>query len=153
MLRRILLGLIVVLVIIQFIRPSRNISPEPPGPNDFATLYTPPAGVRTVLEHACYDCHSNNTRYPWYANVQPIGWWLANHVNEGKRELNFSEFGTYTLKRKSRKLDAISDQVSNREMPLKSYTWIHADARLTDEQVNAVSAWMDALRDQVAPGE
>lgn len=153
MLKRIVLAVVALLVVIQAIRPHRNVSTQPPGRNDFIVKFDPPPEVRTVLEHACYDCHSNNTRYPWYANVQPVGWWLADHVNSGKRHLNFSEFGAFPLQRQGKKLDAISDELTNRTMPLRSYTWIHHDARLSDPQIDAVSAWIDGLHDKLQPLE
>ncbi len=148
-LKRILLVLGVAAVAGQFIRPARNISATPPGKDDLATLYPTPPAVRHVLEVACYDCHSDNTRYPWYAGVQPVGWWLENHIDDGKRELNFSEFGTYSAKRQGRKFGAIADQLTDHTMPLKSYTWIHRDAALTDEQRNALIDWAVALQDKI----
>lgn len=84
--KRILLVLLVVLILIQFFRPQRNISASP-SPADISTIYPVPANVGSILKKACYDCHSNNTNYPWYANVQPIAWWLNDHVEEGKRGL------------------------------------------------------------------
>ncbi len=153
MVKRILLGVAVALVVIQFIRPHRNLSAEPPGRDDFIVKFNPPAGVRDTLQQACYDCHSNNTRYPWYAEVQPVGWWLQDHVNEGKRHLNFSIFGTYNLKRQAKGFDHIADEVTNHTMPLSSYTWIHRDARLTEQQVSALSSWSDETRQKIAPNE
>ena len=150
-LKRILLGLAAVLVAIQFIRPHQNIAPGGRTADDFIARFNPPPAVRTVLETACYDCHSNTTRYPWYAQVQPVGWWLAQHIADGKEALNFSEFGAYSAKRQARKLNLISDQVTDRAMPLPSYTWIHRDARLTDAQVAAVTDWIDALYDKLSP--
>lgn len=151
MLKRVVLGIIALLVVIQAIRPRRNESAQAPGRNDFLVMYAPPAEVRQVLRDACYDCHSDNTRYPWYANVQPVGWWLAQHIRGGKRHLDFSQFGAYSARQRGRELDRISDQISNRKMPLRSYTWIHKDARLTDKQVDAVSAWIDDLHDKLDP--
>jgi hypothetical protein len=153
MLKKILLVVAVVLVGIQFFRPAKNLSSGVPGNDDIMVRFPPPSDVRHVLEIACYDCHSNNTRYPWYAEVQPTSWWLASHIADGKRALNFSEFGAYTAKRQGRKLTAITDQVGDREMPLPSYTWIHRDARLTDAQIKAVTDWADALHDKVTPDD
>lgn len=86
----ILITLLVVLVVIQFFHPAKNISTVK-SPNDIAVLHNVPANVSTILDKACNDCHSNNTRYPWYNNIQPVAWWLDNHVQEGKGELNFNE--------------------------------------------------------------
>src|SRR6267142_1784670 len=98
MIKKILPGLALLLVAIQFYRPARNLSAAP-GPNDINVKHPLPPAVKTLLANACYDCHSNNTRYPWYADVQPIAWWLGRHIDEGKRHLNFSEFGRYPPKR------------------------------------------------------
>ena len=91
--RKWLLILIAAIILIQFIQPARNKSGQVL-PTDITRMVTIPAEVKAILEVACYDCHSNNTRYPWYANIQPGGWWLANHIKKGKKELNFSEFGS-----------------------------------------------------------
>jgi hypothetical protein len=152
MAKRILLVLAGVFLVIQFIRPAPNAGPSSPGPGDLLVRFPPPADVRHVLETACYDCHSNQTHYPWYAQVQPVGWWLASHINDGKRALNFSEFASYSPTKQARKLNQISDQVTERSMPLPSYTWIHRSARLTDAQISAISDWADGASDQLAPG-
>lgn len=148
--RKILLGGAAVLLVGQFIRPAKNLSTSPAGKDDFATLYPPPPEVARILETACYDCHSNHTRYPWYAELQPAGWWLASHINDGKRALNFNEFGAYTAKRQAKKLDAILDQVTDGTMPLTSYTWIHRDAILTPAQSKAFTDWIASIRDSLA---
>ncbi|MFM8485102.1 MAG: heme-binding domain-containing protein, partial [Bacteroidota bacterium] len=92
--------------------------------------YAVPENVMAVLKPACYDCHSNQTRYPWYAGIQPVAWWLAEHVNDGKRHLNFDEFTTRKIAVQNHKLEEIIEMVKEEEMPLGSYTWTHADARL-----------------------
>src|ERR1700758_1613083 len=97
--RKILWIFITLLIIIQFIRPSKNTG-EVYTANDISHSVNVPADVKNILEKACNDCHSNNTVYPWYTNVQPFGWWINHHVNEGIHELNFSEFNTYKLRRK-----------------------------------------------------
>lgn len=146
---KILLGLGAVFVAIQFVRPEKNDSPA--GPDDLVAHYAPPAEVRQILETACYDCHSNRTRYPWYAQVQPVGWWLASHINDGKDELNFSEFAAYSEHRRAKKLLSVSDEVTERSMPLKSYTWIHRDAKLTAAQIKTLADWAEALADKIEP--
>jgi hypothetical protein len=144
-----LLGLLPIFIALQFVRPGRNVAGAP-GPDDFMVKYPPPAAVRPVLAAACYDCHSNNTRYPWYANVQPVGWWLTDHITDAKGALNFSEFATYTAKRQLRKLDTCDDEITNHEMPLWSYRLMHADARLTPEQIKLLNDWFDSVHDQIA---
>lgn len=148
MLRKILIGLLVVLVIIQFIRPERNVA-SAMSANDISTKYTVPDDVNKVLQKACNDCHSNNTVYPWYSNIQPVGWWLQNHVNEGKEELNFSEFASYKNKKAAHKLEEVVELVEEGEMPLESYTIVHKEAKLTNEEKATLVAWAKALHQQI----
>ena len=137
---KILLGAGVVLVGIQFIRPARNESAGP-FPNDIAGHYETPEAVRTVLQDSCYDCHSDNTRYPWYFKVQPVAWWMDHHIHEAKRHLNFSQFATYSQKRGAHAMHEMREQVEEREMPIESYLLIHHDAKLTDGQIKLLSDW------------
>ena len=150
MIKKIILGAFVLLIAAQFVRPEKNLSVGT-SPNDLSVKHPPGAEVQNLLQRACYDCHSNRTFYPWYAEVQPLGWWLAYHVNDGKRHLNFSEFGTYTVKRSVSKLEQISDEVSQHAMPLPSYTWAHPEARLTPAEIKQLTDWADGLRDEIAP--
>ena len=143
--KKIGLGLIAVLVIIQFVRPTRNISTGE-SPNEISKYYEVPADIHAVVKKSCYDCHSNNTAYPWYTNIQPVGWWLQDHVNEGKGELNFDEFGTYEQKKAKHKFEEIEEVVREGEMPLDSYTLIHRDTKLTPEQSASIAAWAGALK-------
>lgn len=143
--KKILFALLVILALAQFIRPAKNQS------NDqtyhFSTLYPIPDSVRAILEVACYDCHSNYTRYPWYAGVQPVAAWLANHVNEGKRELNFSTFTTRRIAVQNHKLEEVIELVREGEMPLGSYTWVHRDAILSQAQKDLIIRWAQATMD------
>lgn len=148
MIKKILIGLLVVLVVIQFIRPERNIS-ELPSQNDIRVHYSVPANVESVLKRACYDCHSNNTNYPWYANIQPVLWWLQDHIEEGKEELNFSEFATYSAKKADHKLDEVIEMVEEEEMPLESYTYIHKDAILSSSEKKLLMDWAADLRKMI----
>ena len=143
--KKILLGLIVILAAIQFIRPARNLS-DKATPNEISLHYPMPQEVKVILKHSCNDCHSNNTVYPWYVNLQPVGWWMQWHINDGKRHLNFSEFGTYSEKKAKEKYGDIEDEVSNGEMPLDSYVWLHHDTRLTPEQSKVVVDWAKGLK-------
>jgi hypothetical protein len=153
MAKRILLGIFALLIGLQFFRPSLNVASQSSTKDDFVVRYAPPPDIQRILAVGCYDCHSNTTRYPWYAKAQPVGWWLASHINDGKVALNFSEFGAYPTKKQARKLNQISEQLTEHTMPLRSYTWIHRDARLSDAQIRAVTDWMDALHDKIAPEE
>ncbi len=139
-----LLGLF---VLGQFIRPERNLSNDQT--NHLRTHYPIPDSVEAILDIACYDCHSNLTRYPWYANVQPFAAWIAHHVDEGKQELNFSSLTTRRIAIQNHKLEELIEMVREGEMPLPSYTWIHRDAVLSDPQKNALIAWAQTTMDSI----
>ena len=132
--------LLILLIGIQFIRPARNYSGAI-SENSLGRLYEIPDTVSWVLQKACFDCHSNNTRYPWYSNVQPFGWMLANHIRKGKTDLNFDEFGTYSARKQKNKLKAVVNQIRDDNMPLRSYTWMHKDARLSEEEKQLLINW------------
>lgn len=138
--KKIILGVVALLIVIQFIRPARNINGQVL-PTDISKLYSVPENVQASLKTACYDCHSNNTRYPWYVNIQPVGWYLAWHVSEGKEELNFSDFGSYSQRKQKGKFKGIANTVQKGEMPLSSYTLIHKDAILTNEEKARLIDW------------
>lgn len=153
--KKIPLGLLAVLVIIQFIQPEKNISGE--SSNDFSKKYPVPVEVSNILTVACNDCHTNKTVYPWYANVQPVAWWLNGHVVDGKRHLNLSTFLSRPIAVQNHKLEEIIEMVKEKEMPLPSYTnmGLHAEANLTDEQRQVLITWaqvqMDTLKAQYHP--
>ena len=140
--------LLLAFIVIQFIRPAKNRA-EGISNNDISKIYAVPADVETILKSSCYDCHSNNTVYPWYAEVQPVAWWLADHIKDGKKELNFSEFASYRIGRQYRKLEEVNKQVKEGEMPLESYTMIHKDAVLTQAQKLSIASWVTTLRDSI----
>ncbi|MDQ2863410.1 MAG: heme-binding domain-containing protein, partial [Bacteroidota bacterium] len=119
LLKKIFIVLLISFIAIQFIQPARNTSGHVL-PTDISKTVSVPENVHAILQTACFDCHSNNTRYPWYNYVQPIAWILANHIKHGKKDLNFSEFGSYPIRRQQSKLKAIADQVRDGEMPLYS---------------------------------
>lgn len=140
---RILLLLAVIFIIIQFNRPVRKIAEVKPA-NEITAVFAVPDDVLDIFRTSCYDCHSNNTRYPWYVNIQPIGWFMDSHIKEGKRKMNFSEFGTYTLSRQHNKLNEIIENVNDGEMPLPSYLLIHTDSKLSTEQKETLVTWANA---------
>lgn len=144
--KKIGLALLLLLIGIQFIRPAKNLSAANPGPNDITVVHPTSPEVKAILAKACYDCHSDNTRYPWYSNVQPVAWWLGDHVKDGKRHLNFSQFGTYAAKRAGKKMQLVVDQIKDSEMPLPSYTLLHRDAKLSPAEITALTAWADSVR-------
>ncbi len=147
--KAVLLALAVVFAGIQFIRPEKNSARREPGPDDISARLAPPPAVQKILERACYDCHSNGTHYPWYAEVQPIGWWLARHIKEARTHVNFSTFGTYTPRRQAVKLGELVDEVEEGRMPLRSYRILHPEARLSPAEVKALVDWADAVRDEL----
>jgi hypothetical protein len=149
MLRKIFFILIALFVIIQFFHPDKNIDDSPAENNDISKALPIPDNVQDILQKSCYDCHSNNTNYPWYAEIQPVAWWLNNHITEGKSEVNFNEFSTYSLRRQYKKLEEIIEQVKKGEMPLSSYTLIHKDAILNEGQKLALSSWANASMDSM----
>ncbi|WP_276371001.1 heme-binding domain-containing protein [Chryseolinea sp. H1M3-3] len=150
---KVLLIIIAIIVIIQFIRPEKNVSSEP-SPTDISTKYSITDPVKGVLEKACTDCHSNNTRYPWYSQVQPIAWWMNDHVEEGKGELNFSTFTSRPLAIQFHKFEEVVETVKEGEMPLPSYTWVgmHPEAKLSQEEKDLLIHWaeeqMNAMKQQ-----
>jgi hypothetical protein len=148
MLKNTLLALLIVFVIIQFIRPKHNMGEITA--QDITRVYAVPDSVHAILAKACLDCHSNNTRYPWYNDMAPVSWFLNSHVTDAKKELNFSEFATFTKKRQAKKLAKVAKSVDEGWMPLDSYMWIHKDAVLTTHEKELVSNWAKALSKQIA---
>ncbi|WP_299063700.1 heme-binding domain-containing protein [uncultured Polaribacter sp.] len=138
--KKILVFLLVVFVIAQFFGPEKNDG-EMTSVAAFISETNPPEDVKKILETTCYDCHSDKTVYPWYSNITPVNYWLDDHIKDGKKHLNFSKWSSYSLKKKEHKMDELYEEVEKGEMPLDSYTWTHADANLTQEQINAVVAW------------
>ncbi|MDE3185071.1 MAG: heme-binding domain-containing protein [Bacteroidota bacterium] len=146
--KKILLALLIVFIAIQFVQPARNKNGLVE-PVDVTKAVSVPENVKMILQTACYDCHSNNTNYPWYTYVQPVGWILNNHIINGKKELNFSDFGSYPIRRQQSKLKAIADQIKDGEMPLYSYTIIHKNARLSKEQKALLTDWAQKAKDSL----
>jgi len=145
-LKKILLGLFIVFIVIQFIRPARNQSGQVLS-TDITKTINIPDKILDVFKNSCYDCHSNDTRYPWYVNIQPMGWFMANHIKKGKTNLNFSEFGTYSKRKQANKLRAISKSVNDGSMPISSYTIMHTDAKLSEENKKLITEWTSNTKD------
>ncbi|MBC7536899.1 MAG: heme-binding domain-containing protein [Ferruginibacter sp.] len=145
-------SLLVLLILLQFYPKSNYNTSQKIFLSDISIAHHVPAQVQQILKTSCYDCHSNNTIYPWYAAIQPVSLWLADHIKEGKAELNFAEFGGYSLRRQFRKLEEISEQVKEGEMPLTSYSIIHRNAKLSPDKQLALSNWTVALRDSFRAG-
>lgn len=139
--RKVLVVLGAAFVLIQFIPRSRTVPEVNP-----AEEFDPERSVSemAILRSACYDCHSSETRYPWYAQVQPVAMWLDYHVDEGREELNFSKWHTYTEKRRRHKLEECAEMLENGEMPLASYKLTHPEARLSDDERTLLAGWFRA---------
>ena len=143
---KIILSLIALFIVIQFIRPAKNSSTTQTG-QTIADVFPVSDTVRHILTTSCFNCHSNNTRYPWYASVEPVGWYLNDHIQDGKHDLNFDEFGTYVPRRQYGKLRQIQRQIKEDEMPLPSYLLIHRDAVLSAGQKTILLTWASSLMD------
>ena len=132
--------LLLTFVVIQFIKPDKNNH----GYQSVALFEketVPTKQIAIILKNNCYDCHSDQTNYPWYNNISPINYWLEEHIKDGKKHLNFSKWSSYSLKKKEHKMDELHEEVEEGEMPLNSYTWTHAEANLTPEQVVEIVTW------------
>lgn len=142
---KILLGILALLVIIQLFRIDKK-QPAVNRPDDFIAMTNAPAEVASLLKTACYDCHSDESVFPWYSNIAPVSWWLKHHIDEGRYHLNFSTWGTYAGKKKDHKLEECVEMTEEKEMPLDSYTWIHKDAKLSDQQRKLLTDWFNSQR-------
>jgi hypothetical protein len=131
----------------QFDRPVKNDSNDQT--KHIATLFPVPDSVETILRTACYDCHSNNTRYPWYSEIQPVGLWMDDHVRHGKKDLNFSEFASYRPRRQFRKMEEVEELVRDGLMPIPDYLKMHDDAVLNESQRQTLFAWVRSTRDSM----
>ncbi len=143
--KKIVIMLMVILVFIQIFRIDKTNPPVKPE-SDFINVKHPPAGITNILKTSCYDCHSNETVYPWYTNIAPVSWWLKNHINEGRHHLNFSDWANYNSKKSDHKLEECVEMLQKSEMPLSSYTFIHRDASLNEDQRHALIIWFESMR-------
>ena len=143
--RNIIIGIVVVLLLIQLIRIDKTNPPVQHG-MDFITITNPSVEIGTILRTSCYDCHSNEASYPWYTNIAPVSWWIKHHINEGREELNFSEWGKYNAKKADHKLEECIELVQEGEMPMSSYTLMHGNAVLSESQKQQLTKWFETLR-------
>jgi len=144
-LKKILLILLLVLVIAQFFRPDKNDG-NLESVNAFVAETKPSNEVKAILVESCFDCHSDHTRYPWYNNITPINYWLADHVAHGRKHLNVSKWEAYSVERKDHKFEEIIEMINVKEMPLKSYTYTHSEANLSDTQIKQITDWANQVR-------
>lgn len=143
--KKILIALLVVLVVLQFFQIDKT-NPAVDESKDFLKTQNTPEEIASIIKTSCYDCHSNESKYPWYSNVQPAGWFLKDHIDEGRRELNFSTFTDYEVKRQDHKLEECIEYIEKDEMPLGSYTLIHREAALTEAQKNILIDYFKSVR-------
>jgi uncharacterized membrane protein len=144
-LRRIILGLVAVLILIQLIPVDRSV-PEMDGRVDFLTMTQPTAEIAQLVQDACYDCHSYKSKYPWYAKVAPAKFIIQNHINEGREHLNFSLWGEYEPDRADHKLEECVEEIKEGYMPMEAYANMHPEAELTDDQRAMLASWFESLR-------
>ena len=147
--KKILLALLIVFIAIQFIQPAHNISGQVL-PTDITKTVNVPDKVLEIFKNACYDCHSNNTRYPWYVHIQPMGWMMARHIKNGKDNLNFNDFGSYSKRKQANKLRSIETSIKEGTMPLSSYVSMHTDARLSAEDKKLITDWVSVAKDSLS---
>ena len=144
----VLICLVVVFALMQFIRIDRTNPPVEPEKTIEAAINVP-ADIQQIMARSCNDCHSNKTVYPWYTQIAPVSWWLKNHIDDGRGELNASEFATYAPKKRERKLKEMCEQVRSGAMPLPSYLIMHGDAALAPTEIDAICAWTDVERAKI----
>jgi hypothetical protein len=142
-LRILLISLLIILVAMQFYRPQRNAS-QYREVTVFEKETGVPGEVRTILENKCYDCHSNQTVYPWYANVAPVSLWIDDHIVEGREHFDASEWASYDIEKKDHKLEELIEEVEEDKMPLPSYTWIHDN--ISGEEKEMLIQWAREAR-------
>lgn len=147
--RKILLISGIVFIAIQFVQPAHNKNDRVLA-TDISNIVIIPDSIQAILMNACYDCHSNNTTYPWYSNIQPVGWLLARHIKQGKEELNFSEFGSYSKRRQISKLDGIANSIRDDIMPLWSYKLMHKNAQLNADEKALITDWAERSKENLS---
>lgn len=142
-------GLLILAGLLQFTNPSRVNPPVLPG-HDLCATNPPPPKVVGMLREACYDCHSYETVWPWYGQVAPLSWWLMDHIKDGRRRLNFSEWPHENPVKARTRLKNISREVESGDMPLQSYTWIHTKSRLSNSDREELINWADGEAKRLA---
>ena len=146
--KKILLGLFIGFVVIQFIQPARNKSDQVLS-TDIKKIYAIPRNVTSILKNSCYDCHSSSTRYPWYSFIQPGAWFMASHIRKGNAKLNFSEFGALSNRKQRSKLQEMANSIKDETMPLWSFTLIHQNAKLSADEKTLLVNWMISTKDSL----
>jgi hypothetical protein len=148
-LKQILFVVLIVFILIQFMQPARNQSGQVLQ-GEFSNLYRVPNSVDTLFKNACFDCHSNNSSYPWYFYIQPVGWLLARDIKNGKAKLNFDEVGSLSSRRQISKLREVENRIKDGTMPILMYQFMHPGARLTEEERRLLIDWIQKTKDTIA---
>lgn len=146
--KKVIIVLIVVFVFIQFFRIDKTNPPVNEN-LDFIHIKNTSASTAQILKNSCYDCHSNESEYPWYTNISPFSWLVKNHIDEGRKHLNFSEFATYDIKRQLHKLEEAVEEVERGKMPMESYLIVHQDARLSAAQQKELTDYFKQVRTNI----
>jgi Haem-binding domain len=143
-----LLILLGIFLVMQAFRPQKNIQKGVQA-NNITKLVPVPNDVQKILEKACNDCHTNNTKYPWYAEIMPVGWILNNHVVDGKKHINFDEYTTYKAKIAIHKLEEVAEQVEQNKMPMDNYISMHKEAKLSEAEKKRLIEWANRSKDSL----
>lgn len=146
--KKVLFGLVVIIIAIQFITIDQT-NPPADMKNDFLEITSPPGDLGNIIKASCYDCHSNHTKYPWYADVAPVSWLLKQHIDDGRRNLNFSTWSEFDKSKKDHKLEECIDMIKSGEMPMEGYVMLHAEAEINHEQKMFLISWLTELRDSL----
>ncbi len=147
--KTVLLVLLAALLVIQFFQIDKT-NPESDPAKDFIALENPPQEIATLLKNACYDCHSHDTAYPWYTNVQPVAWWVKGHIKGARNHLNYATWGDAEAKKKAHKFEEMAEETAEGHMPLKSYTWMHPQSKITDAERQSLVDWFKAKQERKA---
>jgi uncharacterized membrane protein len=149
MIKKLIFLLVIVFIAIQFYPRTNNNISKNKSVHTLALSETTSDSVLQILKSSCYDCHSNNTKYPWYAGVQPLAWWINDHVVDGKKHFNLDDFANYNLRKQYHKMEEVMEQVNEGEMPLSSYRLIHGEAKLTQEERAVLASWAQSVLDSM----
>ncbi len=141
----ILIGLVIILLLIQFVRPNKSSSSPDVSIGKITYNLKASTEVATILKTSCYDCHSSNIYYPWYANIMPVGWLINHHIEDGKKHFNFDSLNTYSPEKRSHKIEELIEEVEKHEMPLSIYTLLHREAQLSEQQITQIVRWANSL--------
>ena len=145
-LKRIGVLILILFVAMQFYRPAKDGNDTTAKLMSMDSMHDIPTSVKNILQQSCYDCHSNQTKYPWYANLQPMRYVMDKHIIEARAELNFDEWGAYSTRKQASKLDGMMKQIEKNEMPLASYTLIHGEATLSETEKKELIDWINTIK-------